>query len=356
MSVVGPPGAPRLSGILFGFRLYGARSGRCVNAPYIGSAARSSWFIGRDAEDLLDRLDHIELRVVLVIDTACRVGADHERRTAVAIDVIDAVLGVVLDHEDRGALPEAAVGDLVDHPADGEVVVGHLGNRVRDRGAVGYTGGPGVVRHQPHEREVGHLPGLHLLLEHREPLVDAVLIRDRELEVREARIGDRLQRRNVRMHPRVLARIADRLGALVPVLEPLRLRVPRVPVGSVRRQAVRVVDVLAEVLDAAAGPLRRRSTGSRRAGRRASHRPVTGRTGRTPRTPSRGSRWPRPARASCDHRPRACPRRRSCRGRRTASASAWQFGVTCAPNCASAGSPLPSLRGRRAPGRRSGSP
>ena len=45
VSVVGPPGAPRLSGIWFGFRLYGSKLGCCVNAPYIGSAARSSWFI-----------------------------------------------------------------------------------------------------------------------------------------------------------------------------------------------------------------------------------------------------------------------------------------------------------------------
>ena len=47
-----------------------------------------------------------------------------------AVDVVEAGLGVVLDHEDRRVLPVLAVRDLVDDLADREVVVGDLGGGV----------------------------------------------------------------------------------------------------------------------------------------------------------------------------------------------------------------------------------
>src|SRR5262249_55673541 len=40
------PGTPRVSGIWFGTVVYGASSGVLVNALYMGTAARSIWFMG----------------------------------------------------------------------------------------------------------------------------------------------------------------------------------------------------------------------------------------------------------------------------------------------------------------------
>jgi hypothetical protein len=62
------------------------------------------------AEDLLDGAHHRDLRVVGVDDLAV-LGprADDLYRRTVAVDVVGTVLAVVLDHEDRGILPERRV-------------------------------------------------------------------------------------------------------------------------------------------------------------------------------------------------------------------------------------------------------
>jgi hypothetical protein len=57
--------------------------------------------------------------------------ADHERRVAVPVDMVDAVLRVHLDDEDRTALPVHAVGDGVHDAPDRLVVVGDVGLRGR---------------------------------------------------------------------------------------------------------------------------------------------------------------------------------------------------------------------------------
>ena len=86
----------------------------------------------RQAEDQLDRLDHARLVVVGVIDElAPRVRADDQRHGAVAVDVVEAVLRIVLDDEDAGVLPELALADRLDDLPQRQVVVGHHGPRRR---------------------------------------------------------------------------------------------------------------------------------------------------------------------------------------------------------------------------------
>ena len=100
------------------------------------------------AEDLLDRPDHRDLRVVGVDHLAVLgPGADDLDRGAVAVDVVGAVLAVVLDDEDGGVLPVLAVRDRVDDLAQGEIVVGHPG--------LGVGRPAGVVAGEPDHVEVG---------------------------------------------------------------------------------------------------------------------------------------------------------------------------------------------------------
>src|SRR5579875_1247458 len=125
------------------------------------------------AEDLLDRPDDRQLRVVGVYDLAVLgPGADDLDRRAVAVDVVGAVLTVVLGDEDGGVLPVLAVRDRVDDVTGGEVVVGHPGLRV---------GRPaGVVAGEPDHVEAGRTVLLEVLL----PDFVAVDVRDREVERR----------------------------------------------------------------------------------------------------------------------------------------------------------------------------
>src|SRR5580704_511327 len=44
-----------------------------------------------------------------------------------AVDVIEAVLGIILDDEDTGLWPKLAVADRLDDLTDGQIVVGHHG-------------------------------------------------------------------------------------------------------------------------------------------------------------------------------------------------------------------------------------
>ena len=47
------------------------------------------------------------------------VRANHQGRAAMCIDVVRAVLGIVLEHENRRVLPELAVAHRLDHAAQG---------------------------------------------------------------------------------------------------------------------------------------------------------------------------------------------------------------------------------------------
>ena len=132
--------------------VYGVRSGLSVNDANIGRAAASYWLKGEQAQDQFHRADHAHravLRAVEVLPLGVR--ADHQADGAVGIDVVGAVLGVVLDHEDRRLGPVLAVADGLDEPAQRQVVAGHAGLRRERAGARAR----GVVFAQAHDDEAG---------------------------------------------------------------------------------------------------------------------------------------------------------------------------------------------------------
>ena len=68
------------------------------------------------------------------------------------IDVIGAVLGVVLDHEDCSLLPQRAVADSLDQLAHRQVIGGDAGLRRKRPG----LGAVGVVFAEAHDDEARH--------------------------------------------------------------------------------------------------------------------------------------------------------------------------------------------------------
>ena len=125
----------------------------------------------RQAEDQLDGLDHADLRGERVIDRpAPGVRADDLGERAMAVDVVETGLGVVLDHEDRRLGPELAARDRLHDPAQRQVVIG-------DRGAWGrqvWPGPRGVVVRQEHDDQVRQRPPRLKLAELLEELAGAV--------------------------------------------------------------------------------------------------------------------------------------------------------------------------------------
>ena len=83
---------------------------------------------GGQAEYAFDGVEHGGL-VVEVGDgfSAFGVGADDEAQGAVSVDVVEAVLGVVFDDEDRGFGPEGTLADAFDDAAECKVVVSNFG-------------------------------------------------------------------------------------------------------------------------------------------------------------------------------------------------------------------------------------
>ena len=105
----------------------------------------------RQPQDQLDRPDHAHRAVLRAVERfPLGVRADHQADGAVGVDVVGAVLGVVLDDEDRRLGPELAVRDGLDQPAQGQVVAGHAGLRREGAG----PGPRGVVLAQAHDDEV----------------------------------------------------------------------------------------------------------------------------------------------------------------------------------------------------------
>ena len=74
-------------------------------------------------------------------------------------------------------VPDVAVADVVDDAADGEVVVGLFG--VRRRRAAG------VVVHDPQDAQGRHRAGRHILIEVLHPKVNAELVGNVQIELRE---------------------------------------------------------------------------------------------------------------------------------------------------------------------------
>ena len=84
----------------------------------------------RQAENLFNGADHAELIVVGVI-----YGFPFHKRTdditlgAMAVHVIDSVLGVVFGNKDHTIFPVRAMADRIDHAAEREVIVSYLSRR-----------------------------------------------------------------------------------------------------------------------------------------------------------------------------------------------------------------------------------
>lgn len=82
---------------------------------------------------------------------AADVGTGDEGDGAVAVDVVNPVLGVVFDDEDGHFLPEAGLGEGFDDTAEGEVIVG---DHAIGRGGAG-GGAVGMVRGELEDGEIG---------------------------------------------------------------------------------------------------------------------------------------------------------------------------------------------------------
>ena len=136
---------------------------------------------GRQTEDLLDRPRHVDLRVVGVVGGSVLHGvwADDIAWAAMTVDVVDAVLRVVFLDEDRRRGPHVAVADVVDNAPNSQVVIGLFG--VRGRRAAG------VVVHDPQDAQRRHRTGRDVLVEVLHPQIDAELVGDAQIELREVR-------------------------------------------------------------------------------------------------------------------------------------------------------------------------
>ena len=84
--------------------------------------------------------------------------------------MVRAVLGVVLDDEDRGLGPVLALGDGLDDPPEGQVVAGHAGPRGEGAGASARR----VVLAQAHDHEPGKVAVLLELAEFAEERLGVV--------------------------------------------------------------------------------------------------------------------------------------------------------------------------------------
>jgi hypothetical protein len=111
----------------------------------------------------------------------------------VPVDVVDAGLCVVFGDEDRGVLPVGRVGDCVDDPPEGEIVVGDLGGRARER----WRDARGVVGRQGHGDQRREVAVSHVVAELSQEDLRAVLVRDRELVVRELAAEQTVEGRHV---------------------------------------------------------------------------------------------------------------------------------------------------------------
>ncbi len=87
---------------------------------------------------------------------ALDVRADRQGDGPVGVDVVRAVLGVVLDHEDGHLLPEPALGEPLDEPSQRQVVVADAGRH----GPLAGRCPRRVVVGQPQDHEPGHLARL----------------------------------------------------------------------------------------------------------------------------------------------------------------------------------------------------
>ena len=144
-------------------------------------------------QDVGDRAQHVDGGVVGADQRGLLdVGADHERRAAVRVDVVGAVLGVVLDDEDQGVVGIRALGDRLDQASDGVIVVSDLNLRCVDS-VDGGAEVAGVVVHQTHQAEVGQIAAADVAVELALPLLLAVEVRVVVVETAEVDVRQRRQ-------------------------------------------------------------------------------------------------------------------------------------------------------------------
>ena len=81
-----------------------------------------------EAENLFNSMDDTELVVIGAVDCVpFHVRPDDIASGAMAVDVIDSVLGIIFGDEDNATVPIGAIADRLDYPADREVVIRDLG-------------------------------------------------------------------------------------------------------------------------------------------------------------------------------------------------------------------------------------
>ena len=80
------------------------------------------------AENLFNSMDDTELVVIGAVDCVpFHVRPDDIASGAMAVDVIDSVLGIIFGDEDNAIVPIGAIADGLNDPADREVVIRDLG-------------------------------------------------------------------------------------------------------------------------------------------------------------------------------------------------------------------------------------
>src|ERR1017187_1949968 len=141
------------------------------------------------AEDLFDGSEHTDRRVGSGDNrTLLDVGANDEGKTAVAADVVGAILRIVFNHEDERVVGVGAVGDLVDRQSYRVVVVGNLKLR-RVHTETRAAEAAEMVMIVSQESQIGHETGLDLLVEFPRPFRVAEEIGEALVEGTEAEIG-----------------------------------------------------------------------------------------------------------------------------------------------------------------------
>ncbi len=168
-----------------------------------------------EPQDQFDGADHRQLVVAGVHHRAAVFdpGADRQRRRAVRIDVVGAVLGIVLDHEDHRLRPDLRSRDDLHQLAHAEVVV----RAHRQRIAATRRGAVGVIAHHDHVVQTRHRIEQQLRLERGVEAVDARLRQRRRgahagVEGAQRRIG-RSRRIGGRAAVEQVAGIAEQVGA-----------------------------------------------------------------------------------------------------------------------------------------------
>ena len=141
------------------------------------------------AQYFFDRSEHADRRVGSGDNrTLLHIRSNDESKTAVAADVVGAILGIVFNHEDERVVGVGAVGDLIDRQSYRVVVVGNLKFR-RVHTETGGAEVAEVVMIIAQQSQTGHVVVLNLLVEFPRPFLVAEEIGEALVEGTETEIG-----------------------------------------------------------------------------------------------------------------------------------------------------------------------